>query len=84
MCALVVVNALKASPWGTFTIAVTMPIAVLMGVVPAALCGREKCWKAPSVGFVLVLARNRGDGQWVANSIGRAVVHADRADAWHS
>src|SRR5215470_17495577 len=30
--ALVVVNALKDSPWGTFTIAMTIPIAVLMGV----------------------------------------------------
>ena len=30
--ALVVVNALKALPWGTFTIAATMPIAMLMGV----------------------------------------------------
>src|SRR5690348_11127924 len=32
VCALVVVNALKASPWGTFTIAMTIPIALLMGV----------------------------------------------------
>src|SRR5260370_33328029 len=30
--ALVVVNALKGSPWGTFTIAATMPITLLMGV----------------------------------------------------
>ena len=30
--ALVVVNALKDSPWGTFTIAATMPIAVFMGL----------------------------------------------------
>jgi carbon starvation protein len=30
--ALVVVNALKSSPWGTFTIAMTMPIAVFMGL----------------------------------------------------
>ena len=29
--ALVVVNALRALPWGFFTIACTMPIAVLMG-----------------------------------------------------
>ena len=29
--ALVVVNALKDSPWGVFTIACTIPIAVLMG-----------------------------------------------------
>src|SRR5436853_2814272 len=32
VCALIVVNALKASPWGTFTIAMTIPIAMLMGV----------------------------------------------------
>ena len=31
VAALIVVNALKASPWGTFTIAMTIPIAFLMG-----------------------------------------------------
>lgn len=30
--ALVVVNALKGSPWGSFTVAATLPIAVIMGV----------------------------------------------------
>ena len=30
--ALVVTNALKASPWGTFTLAMTIPIAILMGI----------------------------------------------------
>src|SRR6266700_1813390 len=30
--ALVVVNALQGSPWGTFTIAATMPIALFMGL----------------------------------------------------
>lgn len=30
--ALVVVNALKGSPWGTFTITMTIPIAILMGL----------------------------------------------------
>src|SRR5438477_6216848 len=30
--ALVVVNALKSSPWGTVTIALTIPIALLMGI----------------------------------------------------
>jgi len=30
--ALIVVNALKGSPWGTFTVFATIPIAVLMGV----------------------------------------------------
>src|SRR6476646_4091944 len=32
VCALIVVNALKQSPWGTFTVAMTIPIALLMGV----------------------------------------------------
>ena len=30
--ALVVVKALTASPWGTFTVAATIPIALLMGI----------------------------------------------------
>ena len=30
--ALVVVNALKASPWGTFTVACSIPIAIIMGI----------------------------------------------------
>jgi carbon starvation protein len=30
--ALVVVNALKSSPWGTFTVSCTIPIALIMGV----------------------------------------------------
>ncbi|HEX8808258.1 MAG TPA: carbon starvation CstA family protein, partial [Xanthobacteraceae bacterium] len=30
--ALVVVNALKSSPWGTFTVACTIPIALIMGI----------------------------------------------------
>ena len=30
--ALVVVNALKSSPWATFTLAMTIPIALLLGV----------------------------------------------------
>src|SRR5258708_13834658 len=32
VCALIVVNALKQSPWGTFTIAMHIPIALLLGV----------------------------------------------------
>src|SRR5215471_14158672 len=30
--ALVVVNALKSSPWGTFTVSCTIPIAIIMGL----------------------------------------------------
>ena len=51
--ALVVVNALAGSPWGTFTIAATMPIAVFMGLYlrylaagqGAGMLGhRLRCW----------------------------------------
>src|SRR2546430_4964707 len=41
--ALIVVNALKASPWGLFTIACTIPIALLMG-------WWMKRWRPGSVG----------------------------------
>ncbi len=44
VCALVVVNALKGSPWGTFTIAMTIPIALLMGVYLRRF-GRAKFWR---------------------------------------
>ena len=39
--ALVVVNALKDSPWGTFTIAMTIPIALLMGIYLRRIASRE-------------------------------------------
>ena len=39
--ALVVVNALKDSPWGTFTIAMIIPIALLMGIVFAPHPSRQ-------------------------------------------
>jgi carbon starvation protein len=64
--ALVVVNALKSSPWGTFTIAMTMPIAVLMGLYLRRL-RPGKVLEASALGFVLVLAAIFG-GQWVSQS----------------
>jgi carbon starvation protein len=64
--ALVVVNALKGSPWGTFTIAMTMPIAVLMGIYLRFL-RPGKTLEASAMGFVLVLAAIWG-GQWAAQS----------------
>lgn len=63
--ALVVVNALKGSPWGTFTIAATMPIAVLMGIY-------LRYWRPGRVlevsvlGFLLVVASIFA-GEWVAH-----------------
>src|SRR5678815_2097014 len=50
---LVVVNALKGSPWGTFTIFATMPVAVLMGVY-LRYWRPGKVLEASALGFVLV------------------------------
>ena len=64
--ALVVVNALKDSPWGVFTILCTIPIAVLMGFW-------MKAWRpghtleASAVGVVLLMASLVG-GRYVAES----------------
>jgi carbon starvation protein len=70
--ALVVVNALKSSPWGTFTIAMTMPIALLMGLYLRRL-RPGKVLEASALGFVLVLAAIFG-GQWVSQSPSWAAV----------
>src|SRR5579872_498802 len=64
--ALVVVNALKSSPWGTFTIAMTIPIALLMGVYLRVL-RPGRVLEGSLLGFVLVLLAIWG-GQWVAES----------------
>jgi carbon starvation protein len=64
--ALIVVNALKSSPWGTFTIAMTIPIALLMGVYLRVL-RPGRVLEGSLLGFVLVLLAIWG-GQWVAES----------------
>ncbi len=66
VCALIVVNALKASPWGTFTIAMTIPIALLMGVYLRRL-RPGRVLESSILGFVLVLLAIWG-GQWVSQS----------------
>jgi len=63
---LVVVNALKDSPWGTFTIAATMPIAVFMGLY-LRYWRPGKVGEASLIGFVLIVAAVFG-GQAVAQS----------------
>ena len=62
--ALVVVNALKSSPWGTFTIAMTIPIALLMGVYLRRI-RPGKVLEASTLGFILVMLAIWG-GQWVS------------------
>src|SRR5213593_2316589 len=64
VCALVVVNALKNSPWGTFTIAMTIPIALLMGMYLRRI-RPGKVLEVSALGFVLVLLAILG-GQWVS------------------
>ena len=66
VAALIVVNALKGSPWGTFTIAMTMPIALLMGVYLRRI-RPGKVLEVSALGFILVLAAIWG-GQYVSQS----------------
>ncbi len=53
--ALVVVNALKGSPWGVFTIACTVPIALLMGFW-MKVWRPGKTLEASAAGIILLLA----------------------------
>jgi len=53
--ALIVVKALAASPWGTFTIAATVPIAVVMGLY-LRFVRPSGVLEASAVGVVLLLA----------------------------
>ena len=70
--ALVVVNALRGSPWGTFTIAATMPIALFMGVY-LRYWRPGKVLECSIIGFVLVMAAIVG-GRTIAQSPGLAPV----------
>jgi carbon starvation protein len=64
--ALIVVNALKHSPWGMFTIACTIPIALLMGWwMHSFRPGRVA--EPSAIGVVLVLLATVG-GKWVAEN----------------
>jgi len=62
--ALVVVNALRSSPWGTVTIGLTIPIAMLMGVYMRWL-RPGRVLEASAMGLVL-LALSLYAGRWVA------------------
>lgn len=75
--ALVVVNALKDSPWGTFTIAMTIPIAVLMGIYLRRI-RPGKVLEVSMLGFVLVLLAIWG-GQWVSQNETMAHIFTLRA-----
>src|SRR3979490_626002 len=64
--ALVVVNALKSSPWATFTLAMTIPIALLLGLY-LRFVRPGRVLEASVMGVALVLFVVVA-GQWVADS----------------
>jgi len=70
--ALVVVNALKASPWGTVTIALTIPIAILMGAY-LRWFRPHRVLEASALGVVLLVLALYA-GRWVSESATLAPV----------
>ncbi|HVM75730.1 MAG TPA: carbon starvation CstA family protein [Candidatus Saccharimonadales bacterium] len=64
--ALVIVNALKSSPWATFTLAMTIPIALLLGLYLRFL-RPGRVIEASVIGVALVMFAVVA-GQWVADS----------------
>ncbi|GAA2906408.1 carbon starvation protein [Microbacterium keratanolyticum] len=80
--ALVVVNALGESPWGVFSVSMTIPIALFMGVYLRYL-RPGKVTEISIIGFALLMAAIIGGG-WVAGTEwGQAIFHLDRTTiAW--
>jgi carbon starvation protein len=80
--ALVVVNALRDSPWGLFTITATIPIALFMGLWMNNI-RPGKVAEATGMGIVLLLLALLG-GQWVAAhpSWGAAFTWSGTQLAW--
>ncbi len=64
--ALVIVNALKSSPWATFTLAMTIPIALLLGMY-LRFVRPGRVLEASLIGVVLILFVVVA-GEWVADS----------------
>lgn len=65
---IVVVNALSGSPWGVFTIAMTIPIAILMGLLMfKSSPGQIRIAGPSALGVVLLIASVIG-GRWFAAS----------------
>ena len=63
---LVVVNALRSSPWGTVTIGLTIPIAMFMGVYLRWI-RPGRVLEASAIGIVLLVAALFA-GRWVADN----------------
>jgi carbon starvation protein len=65
---IVVVNALSNSPWGVFTIGVTIPIALIMGVWMFKTGGGKIKVVGPSIFGVVLLIGAVIAGNWVAHT----------------
>jgi carbon starvation protein CstA len=79
---LVVVKALGESPWGTFTVAITIPTAMVMGVYMRSI-RPGKVGEASAFGVVVLLLAI-WYGQYVANdaTLGPAFTYSAPALAW--
>jgi carbon starvation protein len=80
--ALVVVNALRDSPWGLFTLSCTIPIALLMGVWMNNV-RPGKVAEATAIGVALLFAALLG-GQWVSQhpTLGPAFTWSGTSLSW--
>ncbi|HEX6465706.1 MAG TPA: carbon starvation protein A [Terriglobales bacterium] len=65
---IVVVNALANSPWGVFTIAMTIPIAVIMGLWMFRARPGTVVVAGPSIFGVLLLIASVIGGRWIAQT----------------
>ena len=74
--ALVVVNALAASPWGVFSVGMTIPIALFMGCY-LRFFRPGKVSEVSIIGFVLLLAAIIGGGAISNTKWGAAFFHVD-------
>jgi carbon starvation protein len=63
---LVIVNALKASPWGVVTIGLTIPIALVMGLYLRYI-RPHRVLEASAIGIILLIGALFA-GQWVAHT----------------
>jgi carbon starvation protein len=74
--ALVVVNALAESPWGVFSVSMTIPIALFMGVYLRFL-RPGKVIEVSIIGFILLLAAIIGGGAVAATEWGATFFHLE-------
>ena len=80
--ALVVVNALAESPWGVFSVGMTIPIALFMGVY-LRFIRPGKIMEVSLIGFVLLMAAIIGGGLVAATEWGDALFTLDKVTiAW--